>query len=158
MKKLISAVIKFPHILIWLIKFGGMICKWIFYSTVASNEHQDTCINLPLDCLLSSLFRLISKKTSKLLIFGILWSPVDSPHKRPVIRKAFPRHDTVISQKRGISCTYCKIRWVQKCYRWWVYFKCQEFEIFSYVTIYNLINCKLFLFFAFIGGHSGSVT
>ena len=91
-----SAVIKLPHILIWLIKFGGIIhsiCKWTFHSTVASNEHQDISIHLPLDCLLSSLSRLISKNTSMLLIFWILWSPVQCPRNRPVIRKAFPRHD-----------------------------------------------------------------
>ena len=42
-----------------------------------------------------------NKKASKLHITGILWgvhhrSPVDSPHKGPVMRKTFPRHDVTM--------------------------------------------------------------
>ena len=54
-----------------------------------------------LDCLLSRLFRRISKKTLKLRFTGLgegrihRW-PMDSPHKGPVTRKMFPFDDVIM--------------------------------------------------------------
>ena len=52
-------------------------------------------------CLLSRLFRLISKKTSKLRATGLrAWNsswPVNSPHKWPVTRKLFPFDDVIMA-------------------------------------------------------------
>ena len=65
-----------------------MSLQWLY------NEHHGVPNHRHLHCLLSRLFRLASKKTSKLRVTGLfrgihLW-PVDSPHKGPVMRKMFP--------------------------------------------------------------------
>ena len=55
--------------------------------------------------LFNNLFMLASKKASKLCIYGPLWEesigdrhrwPVDSPHKGPVMRKAFPCYEVIM--------------------------------------------------------------
>ena len=55
------------------------------------NEHDGVSNHQPYDCLLNCLFRRISKKTSKLRVTGLCAgnSPVNSPHKGPVMRKCF---------------------------------------------------------------------
>ena len=62
--------------------------KRIHYSDV---QWPPILIHMPLDCLYSSMNRLISKKTSTLhhwsFVKGIHRCPMDSPHKRPVTRK-----------------------------------------------------------------------
>ena len=45
---------------------------YYIFITVMSNEHQDISIHLPLNCLFSSWFRLISRGTSRLHITGPL--------------------------------------------------------------------------------------
>ena len=63
---------------------------------------ESWCFNCmaKLSCLSNSLFSLTIMKTSNhaLLVFvrGIHWSPVDSPHKGPVIPKMFPCHDVIM--------------------------------------------------------------
>ena len=57
----------------------------------------------PHDCLLNSLFRRRSKKTSTLRVTGLvlgihLW-PVNSPHKWPLTRKMFPFDDVIMLSK-----------------------------------------------------------
>ena len=48
------------------------------------------------DCLLNSLFRRRSKKTSLAFERGIHRWPLNSPHKRPVTRKMFPFDDVIM--------------------------------------------------------------
>ena len=62
-------------------------------------------------CLLNRLFRLRSKKTSKLRVTGLCAGnsprPVNYPHKWPVTRKMFPFDDVIMQQndwKRIWSC------------------------------------------------------
>ena len=54
----------------------------------------------PRECLLNRLFRLRSKKTSKLRVTGFCAGnsprPVNSPHKWPVTRKMFPFDDVIM--------------------------------------------------------------
>ena len=63
------------------------------------NEHDGVSYHQPHDCLLNCLFRRRSKKTSKLCITGLCEgnSPVNSPHKRPVMRKMFPFDDVIMT-------------------------------------------------------------
>ena len=62
----------------------------------------------PRDCLVKRLFRLRSKKTSKLRVTGLCAGnspgPVNSPHKWPVTRKMFP-FDDVIMNTNGVFQT-----------------------------------------------------
>ena len=57
------------------------------------NRHDSVSNHQPHDCLLSRLFRLRSKKTSKLCVSGLCEAnspiPVNSPHKGPVTPKGF---------------------------------------------------------------------
>ena len=74
--------------------------------TATSNEHQDTDIHLPLDCLFRSMFRLTSQETSKLLITGPLWRESTDDqciphHKDPVMRKVFSFYDNI--KTKGIA-------------------------------------------------------
>ena len=57
------------------------------------NGHSGVSNHQPHNCLLNSLFRRISKKTSKLHVTGLF--AVNSPHKWPVTQKMFP-FDVVI--------------------------------------------------------------
>ena len=73
-----------------------LICplRWRHDGRDSVSNHQ------PHDCLLSRLFRLRSKKTSKLrgtgLCAGNSPGPVNSPRKGPVTRKRFPFDDVVM--------------------------------------------------------------
>ena len=57
------------------------------------NERNGVWNHRRLDCLLNRLFRRKSKKSSKLRVTSLCEGnpplPVDSPHKRPVMRKCF---------------------------------------------------------------------
>ena len=68
----------------------------------------------PHDCLLNRLFRLRSKKTSKLRVTGFVQgihrSPVNSPHKWPVTRKMFP-FDVVIMYELSLWAWIKKATW-----------------------------------------------
>ena len=55
--------------------------------SVTLSERHDAWNHRQLDCLFHILFRLTSMKMSKL--------PVDSPHKGPVMRRAFTSHDAI---------------------------------------------------------------
>ena len=66
------------------------------------NERNGVSNHQRLDYLLNCLFRLKSKKTSKVHVSGLCegkhqW-PVDSPHKRPVTRKMFPFGDVIMAR------------------------------------------------------------
>ena len=69
--------------------------QWCHNGRHSISNHQ------PLHCLLNSLFRRRSKKTSKLCVTGLCAgnSPVtvNSPHKWPVTRKMFPFDDVIMS-------------------------------------------------------------
>ena len=78
--------------------------QWLhqyFFSTLQwrHNGHDSVSNHQLQDCLLNRLFRRRSKKTSRLpvtsLCVGNSPGPVNSPHKRPVMRKMFP-FDNVI--------------------------------------------------------------
>ena len=64
------------------------------------NERDGVPNHRRLDCLRMRLFRLRSKKTSKLRVTGLCgihrW-PVNSPHKGSVTRKMFPFDDIFVS-------------------------------------------------------------
>ena len=66
------------------------------------NEPDGVSNQQPHDCLLNSLFRRRSKKTSKFratgLCAGIHRWPVNSPHKGPVTRKMFPFDDVIMGR------------------------------------------------------------
>ena len=78
-----------------------MLCNDSLVLQWSHNERDGVSHHRRLDCLLNSLFRRQSKKTSKLrdtgLCEGIYRWPVDSPHKRPVTREIFPFDDIVMS-------------------------------------------------------------
>ena len=61
-------------------------------NSVSNHQHHD--------CLLNRLFRLRSKKTSKLRVTGLCAGnspgPVNSPHKGPVTRKMVPFDDVIM--------------------------------------------------------------
>ena len=59
------------------------------------NQYDGVSNHRRLDCLLYSLFRCRSKKTSH------RW-PVDSPHKGPVKRKMYPFHDVIMKDQRTV--------------------------------------------------------
>ena len=64
------------------------------------NDHAGVSNHQPHGCLLNRLFRLRSKKTSKLRVTGLCVGnspgPVNSPHKGPVTRKMFPFDDVIM--------------------------------------------------------------
>ena len=63
------------------------------------NGRDSVSIHQPHDCLLNHWFRRRSKKTSKLRVTGLCAgnSPVNSPHKWPVMRKMFSFDDVIVS-------------------------------------------------------------
>ena len=64
------------------------------------NDHDGVSNHQPHGCLLNRLFRLRSKKISKLRVTGLCVGnspgPVNSPHKGPVTRKMFPFDDVIM--------------------------------------------------------------
>ena len=94
-----------------------------------SQWHHNECYGISnhwhLDCLIICLFRCRSKKTSKLYVTG-LWkgnhrSPVDSPHKGPVMQKMFTFDDMIMTCKASTffvvimnkqpSCWWFRMPW-----------------------------------------------
>ena len=69
------------------------------------NDHDGVSNHQPYGCLLNRLFRLRSKKTSKLRVTGLCVGnspgPVNSPHKGPVTRKMFPFDDVIMATESG---------------------------------------------------------
>ena len=65
------------------------------------NERDSVSNHQPHDCLLKSLFRYRSKKTSKLRVTGLFAGihrvPLNSPHKWSVTRKMFPFDDVIMA-------------------------------------------------------------
>ena len=94
--------------------------------------HQNECCGVSnlwqLKCLLKHLFRLTSKKILKpaaLLTVCKGNPPVDSPHKGPVMQKAFPYHDAILWQTTTIhNKTYRKISNISgtKISKLWMFF------------------------------------
>ena len=66
------------------------------------NERDSVSNHQPHSCLLNRLFRRRSKKTSKLRVTGLcVWnSPVNSPHKWPVMRKMLPFDDVIMHRSK----------------------------------------------------------
>ena len=69
--------------------------------TVTSHERHGVSNQRWHECLLNSRFQVTANSTSKIHISGSLWgnrrSPVDSPHKGPVVQKAFTCHDAMMT-------------------------------------------------------------
>ena len=69
------------------------------------NKRDSVSNHQPHDCLLNSLFRRRSKKTSKLRVTGFCAGnspgPANSPHKGPVTRKMFPFDDVIMGKYNG---------------------------------------------------------
>ena len=76
------------------LKFSLTTLRWRHNELDGVSDHQ------PHDCLLNRSFRRISKKTWKLRFTGLCEGnspgPVNSPHKRPVMRKMFPFDDVIM--------------------------------------------------------------
>ena len=65
------------------------------------NKRNGVSFTGVIDCLLNHMLRRWSKKISKLRVTGLCvgihrW-PVNSPHKRPVMRKMFPLDDVIMT-------------------------------------------------------------
>ena len=74
--------------------------SWEFTLQWRHNEHDFASNHQPHECLLYSLFRSRSKKTSNsaslAFVRGIHRGPVNSPHKGPSTRKMFPFDDVIM--------------------------------------------------------------
>ena len=79
----------------------GDSCSWSWPLQWRHNDHDSVSNHQPHGCLLNSLFRRRSKKTSKLRVTGLCVGnspgPVNSPHKGPVTRKMFPFDDVIMA-------------------------------------------------------------
>ena len=90
-----------------------LLCYALFWPWSLQWRHNGRgCVSnhQPRDCLLKRLFRLRSKKTSKLHVTGLYAGnspvPVNSPHKWPVTRKIFPFDDVIMHQLKMIHGFY----------------------------------------------------
>ena len=87
-----------------LLTFIHMTLQWRHNGRDCVSNHQ------PRDCLLNRLFRLRSKKTSKLRVTGLCAGnspgPVNSPHKWPVTRKMFPFDDIIMIRLMTLTSMY----------------------------------------------------
>ena len=93
---------------LWKVIFFNRYHWWSYWWLQWRHNEPDWVSNhQPHDCLLNRLFRLRSKKTSKLrvtgLCEGIHRGPVNSPHKWPVAQKMFPFDDVIMSSVRDCS-------------------------------------------------------
>ena len=74
------------------------------------NGRDSVSNHQPGHCLLSLLFGLRSKKTSKLRVTGLCTGnspgPVNSPHKGPVTRKMFPFDDVIMRYIIGVMLPF----------------------------------------------------
>ena len=86
----------------WSVNFSSLfITIFLLCSLQWRHNGRDSVSNhQPHDCLLNRLFRRRSKKTSKLRVTGLCAgnSPVNSPHKWPVMRKRFPFDGVIMFQ------------------------------------------------------------
>ena len=103
MKRWWSRLICLMRIPIMVRLYGGTHI-WVNWLVACSlqwrhNERDGVSNHQPHDCLLNLLFRRRSKKTSKLRVTGLCAgnSLVNSPHKRPIMRKMFPFDDVIMS-------------------------------------------------------------
>ena len=82
------------------VHFVSIVIQWRHNWRDGVSNHQ------PHDCLLNRLFRLRSKKTSKLrvtsLCAGNSLGPVNSPHKWPVTRKMLPFDNVIMARTTPI--------------------------------------------------------
>ena len=84
-----------------IIRLSLKMCVGI---TVMSHERQVIWNHLHLNCLFQQLVQTINKENIKALHYwafvrGIHWSPVDSPHKGPVMQKTRPCHDIIMDHR-----------------------------------------------------------
>ena len=88
------------------------------------NGRDCVSIQQPRDCLLNCLFRLRSKKTSKLRVTGLCVGnspgPVNSPHKWPVTRKIWWRHQVQVRSLCYLFNRYPSI-YITSLGRYWYY-------------------------------------
>ena len=83
--------------------------------TATSNGNENIRLHLPLNCLFTSLRSLTSNEISNLCITGRLCEgnpPVDSLHKRPVMRKVPLFHDVIM-----VACD-CFLATTKQLYEW----------------------------------------
>ena len=76
-------------------------------------ELQDISNPWKLNCLLKSLFRLTTNKSSMVCITSSFW-PVDSTHKGPIMLKGFPCHD--ITMGSGSIQSMCDSKFIDHDY------------------------------------------
>ena len=85
---------------IW-VKIGNFLSR--VTTTVHHNGHYSVSNHQPRECLLNSLIRCRSNKTSKLRVTGLCVGnspgPVNFPHKGPVTRTMFPFDDVIMTLK-----------------------------------------------------------
>ena len=79
-------------------------------------HYSDVSNHRRLDCLLNHLFRIRSKKTSKLLVTGLSeeW-PVGSPHKGQVTRKMFPFEGVIMCIMEQVRYSVKHIKHLSIC-------------------------------------------
>ena len=126
----------------------GIFTERSTFNTLQWHHNKRDCVSnhQPRDCLLNRLFRLRSKKTSKLrvtsLCAGNSPGPVNSPHKWPVTRKMFPFDDVIMKMTfffkliRGhFSLIGPAIRmWRHSHNELWFFSVSQTFEIYLWTT------------------------
>ena len=82
--------------------------------TVSSHKRHGVSNHQHLDCVLNRLFKLVSKKISKLRVTGLCEGNT-SPHKGPVTGKVFPFNDAIMSRATSGYKLFWQIRgWTQK--------------------------------------------
>ena len=90
------------------------------FPTLQWRHNEPDCISnhQPHDCLLNRLFRLSSKKTSKLRVTGLCEGihrpPVNSPHKWPGTRQMFPFDDVIITTLRCFTQKSIHYSWLTR--------------------------------------------
>ena len=96
-----------------IIRIGRFLLQW------RRNEHDGVGNHRRHDCLLNLLFRLRSRKTSKLRVTGICeGNHRYSLHKWPVPRKMFPSDDGIMSVlQHSVSNGYNEDRLI-RCITW----------------------------------------
>ena len=93
--------------------FGSLFWNFSLLSLQQSCEHHGVSNHQQLECLFNSMFRLTTRKTSIPCTTGIceqleiLRWPADSPHKGPVMWKAFPSHQRTANMSRR-ACVVIK--------------------------------------------------
>ena len=110
--------------------------NWISLLTLRwrHNDHDGVSNHQPHGCLFNRLFRLKSKKTSKLGVTGLCVGnspgPVNSPHKGPVTRKMFPFDDVIMEIDLLTTTHQCldKIAYISQTIFWNAFYRIKLFS------------------------------